>query len=91
MLSDGNVEFVEVEILGDEFFLKVLYCVCVKFECRNKDKFVFYIEDFQMLIIVDLFVVVVIGVEEFFVDVRLFGVEEFLQNVGKLLEVRNFV
>lgn len=89
MPSDGNVESVEVEILGDEFPSKAPHRVRAKLERRNKDKFVFHIEDFQMPTTADSSVAVVTGVEEFSVDARPLGVEEFLQNVGKSLEVRN--
>lgn len=82
MLSDGDFGLVEVEILGDEYYLRVLYCVFVYIECRVKDKFVFYIEEFKLLIVVedmDLFVVLVVGIEGFFINIRFFDLfEEFL-------------
>lgn len=87
--SDGNVGSVEVEILGDEFPSKAPHRVRAKIQPKNKDTFVFHIEDFQMPTTADSSVAVVTGMEEFSVSARPLGVEEFLQSVGKSLEVRN--
>jgi len=90
MPSDGNAESVEVEIIGDELPSKAPHRVRAKLEHRNKDKFVFHIEDFQMPTTADSSIAVVTDIEEFSVDARPLGVEEFLHSIGKSLEVRNF-
>lgn len=89
MPGDGNGESVEVEILGDEFPSKAPHRVRAKLEHRSKDKFVFHIEDFQMPTTEDSSLAIVTDIEEFSVDARPLDVEQFLQSVGKSLEVRN--
>lgn len=88
MPSDSNVGSVEVEILGDEFPSRAPHRVMAKLERRNKDKFVFHIEESQLLTSTDASVAVT-DIEGLSVDAMPLDVEEFLQSVGKTLEVRN--
>ena len=90
MPSDGNVRSVEVEILGDDFHSRALHRVPAKIERRNKDKFAFHIEESQMLNSnTDASMAVVTDIEELSIDAMPLDVQEFLQSVGKTLEVRN--
>lgn len=89
MPSDGNAGSVVVEILGDEFPSRAPHRVSAKIERRNKDKFVFHIDESQMLTSTDASVPVITDVEEFSVDAMPLDVQEFLQSVGTTLEVRN--
>lgn len=86
MPSDGNAGSVEVEILGDEFPSRAPHRVSAKIERRNKDKFVFHIDESQMLTSTDASVPVITDVEEFSVDAMPLDVQEFLQSVGTTLE-----
>ncbi|KAG0576332.1 hypothetical protein KC19_5G072100 [Ceratodon purpureus] len=86
MPSDGNVGSVEVEILGDDFPSRAPHRVPAKIERRNKDNFVFHIEESQMLTSTDASGVLVTDIEDLAVDAMPLDVEEFLQSVGKTLE-----